>query len=79
MSLYAFVPTYDFSNLSRNASEIQIENDFMAWLGVMRRVNYMLHLNWDLSELEAKSERRVRLMDDKIDEIAKTFPGNQYP
>ena len=58
----------------RNASGIQIENDFMAWLGVMRRVNYMLHLNWDLSELEAKSERLVKFMDDKIEEIAKTFP-----
>ncbi len=74
MSLYAFVPTYDFSHMSRNASGIQIENDFMAWLGVMRRVNYMLKLNLDLSELEAKSERLVKLMDDKIEEISKTFP-----
>ncbi len=74
MSLYAFVPTYDFSNLSRNASGIQIENDFMAWLGIMRRVNYLLKLNLDLSELEAKSERLVKLMDDKIEEISKTFP-----
>jgi len=74
LSLYAFVPVYDFSNISRNASGIQIENDFMAWLGIMRRVNYMLKLNWDLSELEAKSQRLIKLMDDKIEEIAKAFP-----
>ena len=74
LSMYAFVPVYDFSNISRNASGIQIENDFMAWLGIMRRVNYMLKLNWDLSELEAKSQRLIKLMDDKIEEIAKAFP-----
>ena len=40
----------------------------------MRRVNYMLKLNWDLSELEAKSQRLTKLMDNKIEEIAKAFP-----
>ena len=72
--IICFVPVYDFSNISRNASGIQIENDFMAWLGIMRRVNFMLKLNWDLSELEAKSQRLIKLMDDKIEEIAKAFP-----
>lgn len=74
LSLYAFVPTYDFSSISRNASGIQIENDFMAWLGIMRRVDYMLKLNLDLSDLETKSERLVKLMDAKIEEISKSFP-----
>jgi proteasome assembly chaperone (PAC2) family protein len=74
VSLYAFVPTYDFSSMSRNASGIQIENDFMAWLGIMRRVNYMLQLNWNLAELESKSQHLIKLMDDKIEEISKTFP-----
>jgi hypothetical protein len=46
----------------------------MAWLGIMRRVNYMLKLNWDLSELETKSQRLLKLMDDKIEEIDKAFP-----
>ena len=74
ISLYAFVPVYDFSNFSRNASGIQIENDFSAWLGIMRRVNSLLKLNWDLTELEAKNARLLKLMDDKIEEIARTFP-----
>ena len=74
VSLYAFVPVYDFSSVSRNASGIQIENDFTAWLGIMRRVDHMLKLEWDLSELEGKSQRLIKLMDDKIEEIAKTFP-----
>jgi len=74
ISLYAFVPVYDFSHVSRNASGIQIENDFMAWLGIMRRVDYMLKLGWDFSELEEKTQRLLKLMDDKIEEIAKAFP-----
>jgi proteasome assembly chaperone (PAC2) family protein len=74
MSLYAFVPTYDFSNMSRNATGIQIENDFMAWLGIMRRVNYLLKLQVDLTDLEAKSQRLLKLMDAKIEEISKSFP-----
>jgi hypothetical protein len=74
VSMYAFVPTYDFSNMSRNASGIQIENDFMSWLGIMRRVNYMLHLDWNLAELESKSQHLIKLMDDKIEEISKAFP-----
>lgn len=74
ISLYAFVPTYDFSSMSRNASGIQIENDFMAWLGIMRRVNYLLKLNMDLTDLEAKSLHLIQLMDAKIEEISKTFP-----
>jgi proteasome assembly chaperone (PAC2) family protein len=74
MSLYAFVPTYDFSTMSRNASGIQIENDFMAWLGIMRRVNYLLNLQIDLTDLEAKSQRLLKLMNAKIEEISKSFP-----
>jgi proteasome assembly chaperone (PAC2) family protein len=74
ISMYAFVPVYDLSSISRNASGIQIENDFMAWLGIMQRVKYMLKLDLDLSELEAKSQRLIKLMDDKIEEIAKAFP-----
>ena len=74
ISLYAFVPTYDFSSTSREASGIQIENDFMAWLGIMRRVDYLLKMNFEFSDLEAKSQRLVKLIDAKIEEIAKNFP-----
>ena len=55
ISFYAFVPTYDLSGMSRGQSSITIENDFMAWLGIMRRSDHMLKLNFDFEELESRS------------------------
>lgn len=72
VAMYAFVPTYDFSPLLHTEKSIRIENDFMAWLGVMQRVNHMLQLNFDLSDLENKSRHLVELMDSEIDEIERS-------
>lgn len=74
VSFYAFVPTYDFSSVAQLANTIRIENDFMAWLGVMRRVNYMLKIKFDLSDLERKSKRLVDLVDRKVEELDSVAP-----
>ena len=74
VSFYAFVPTYDFSNITQIGNTIRIENDFMAWLVVMRRINYMLKLDFDLSDLEQKSERVVELLDAKVEELDSAAP-----
>jgi hypothetical protein len=74
VSFYAFVPAYDFSNVSQIANSIRIENDFMAWFGIMQRVDHMLHLNLDLSDLEQKSKDLVNLFDSKIEELEKEAP-----
>jgi proteasome assembly chaperone (PAC2) family protein len=74
VSFYGFVPTYDFSNTIQGFNGISIENDYNAWLGIMRRVNHMLNLEIDLTDLEGKSENLKTLMDDKFDEIDKTAP-----
>ena len=74
ISLYGFVPTYDFSGVVQNINGISIENDFTAWLGIMRRITHMLNLDFDLTELEGKSENLKKLMDDKIDEVDKAAP-----
>lgn len=74
VSFYAFVPTYDFSNISQLGNTIRIENDYMAWLAAMRRVNYMLNINFDLSHLERKSNRLVKLMDSKVQELEGMAP-----
>lgn len=74
ISFYGFVPTYNFSRIVKGVNGISIENDFMAWLGIMRRINHMLKLDFDLSELESKSEHLIKLMNDKIDEIEKIAP-----
>ncbi len=72
--MYAFAPNYDFSEIAQVESSIRIENDFMAWLAIMRRVNYMLKLDFDLSDLEAKSRQLVEAMDAKVEEIEKMAP-----
>ncbi|NLX10768.1 MAG: PAC2 family protein [Chloroflexi bacterium] len=74
VGLYAMVPTYDFSMLAETGSSIRIENDFMAWLGIMRRINYMLKTRFDLSDLERKSERLLEVVDAKIDELDRSEP-----
>jgi predicted ATP-grasp superfamily ATP-dependent carboligase len=74
VSFYAFVPAYDFSNVSQVANSIRIENDFMAWLGIMQRTNHMLNLEFDLSDLEEKSKELVELFDSKIKELDEEIP-----
>jgi len=74
VSFYGFVPTYDFSDASQGFNGISIENDYCSWLGIMRRINHMLSLDIDLTDLEGKSDNLRILMDDKFDEIDKKAP-----
>lgn len=74
VSFYAFVPTYDFSSVAQVSNTIRIENDYMAWLSVMRRIDYMLKLGFDLTDLERKSERLVELVSAKVDELDDANP-----
>jgi proteasome assembly chaperone (PAC2) family protein len=74
VGMYSFVPTYDFSGAEQIGSAIRIENDFMAWLGVMRRVNSMLHTDYDLTDLEKRSQELIRVVDEKMDELDKAAP-----
>lgn len=69
VSFYAFVPTYNLAQFASLENTIRLENDFMAWVGVMRRVNYFLKTRFDLSELEAKSQQLVDVLNDKIEEL----------
>jgi len=79
--LYAFVPAYDFSLVLQAGSTVRVENDFSAWLGVMRRVNYMLKIKFDLHDLEEKSRHLAELIKTKLDEIEEQAPQlgvNEY-
>jgi proteasome assembly chaperone (PAC2) family protein len=73
-SFYAFVPTYEFSGLNQVGSSIRIENDHKAWYDVLRRVDHMLHLNLDLSDLEEKSKSLTELLDAKVQELDQSAP-----
>lgn len=74
LGLYAFVPAYDFSLVSQAGNTIRIENDFTAWLGIVRRINYLFKLSFDLLDLEGKSRHLVELVRAKIDELELEAP-----
>lgn len=74
VSFYTFVPTYDLSGITQIGNTIRIENDYMAWLNVMQRVNYMLKLDIDLSDLLGRSERLISVVDAKIEELESVSP-----
>lgn len=74
VGLYALAPLYDFSEIEHIETTIRIENDFTAWLGIMQRVNYMLKLNIELSDLEEKSQHLIELIESKVEEFDSTAP-----
>ena len=74
VAMYAFVPMYDFSAISQLGNTVRIENDYMAWLAIMRRVNYMLKLDLGLKDLERRSKRLLQLFDKKVEELENGNP-----
>jgi proteasome assembly chaperone (PAC2) family protein len=74
VGMYAFIPMFDFSNAAQLSHRLQIENDYMAWLAVMRRVNYMTKVNFDLSDLIQKSQEEIRDIGTKVEELDKMAP-----
>jgi len=79
VSFYAFVPAYDFSRLGENGGSIRIENDYGAWLGVMKRLKTMLNLELDLDGLEVKYAQLIEAIDEKMREIDRANPDMQLP
>ena len=72
--MHALVPTYDFSNVGKLANTIRIENDFTAWLGVMKRINFMLRTDFALDDLEQKSRKLVEVVESKVQELENMAP-----
>lgn len=72
--LYAFVPAYNFTELSVRVTGIQVEKDYKAWYDVSRRLNHMFGLDMDLSDLEKRSEKLLASIDAKIEELEQTIP-----
>jgi len=71
---YAFAPLYDFSALSPMLQTLMIEEDYRAWYDVMRRVNYMFKLGFDLSDLESKSAALIKAIATKIENLSAAMP-----
>lgn len=66
---YAFVPAYDFSEISHIMEAVSIEHDFRAWYDLLRRIRHMFGLSLDLTELEEQSRELMASMDAKLEEI----------
>lgn len=74
LTLFGFVPAYDLSELSAHLQGMRIENDFKAWYDLLRRLNHMLGLGLDLSDLLRQSTELISSMDAKIDELDRMMP-----
>jgi len=72
--LYAFVPSYEFTGDAQTVRTIRLENDFTAWLNIMQRVNYLLNLAIDLTDLEFRSQQLHEAMRKEIEEIDRSSP-----
>lgn len=74
VALYAFVPCYAFPAESLVAHRMAMDEDFKAWHDVLRILNRMFGLDFNLSDLQRRSEELVAVWDSKIDELARTMP-----
>ena len=74
IGLYTFSPIFQFATMERGHETVHIEKDYLAWLGVMRRVIHMLNIDFDLSDLEKRSERMIRKLDARMEELDKKNP-----
>jgi proteasome assembly chaperone (PAC2) family protein len=74
IGLYSFCPIFHFSQFEGVSENIHIENDFMAWLGIMNRVNHMLDININLDDLEQKTENLTRKIHKSLTELDKKYP-----
>lgn len=71
---YAIVPMYDLTQLSPLLQTLLVERDHRAWFDVMRRVNHMLQLGLDLSDLERLGRQIIQSFDAKLDDLEKAMP-----
>jgi predicted ATP-grasp superfamily ATP-dependent carboligase len=69
-----FVPSYDFSQIGVPVQPIAIDDDYKAWYDVMVRLKHMFRLNFDLSDLEERSEGLIVDWQAKIEQVAQSMP-----
>ncbi|MBW8009680.1 MAG: PAC2 family protein [Chloroflexi bacterium] len=74
IGFYSFCPIYQFGSMEEISKTIRVENDYIAWLGAMRRVNHMLQLTFDLEELETKGDELIKKLDDNVSELDEKYP-----
>jgi proteasome assembly chaperone (PAC2) family protein len=74
LAFYGFVPAYDFSDLVEGHQSLRIERDYKAWYDIMRRLNHMFGLAFDLGELEERSQTLVSSVRARIEDLDSRTP-----
>ncbi|MDH3943239.1 MAG: PAC2 family protein [Anaerolineae bacterium] len=74
VGLYTFSPIFQLANMDDFNENLHIEKDYMAWLGVMRRVNHMFGFDLDLTDLESRASRQIKKLDEKVAELDEANP-----
>jgi len=69
-----FAPAYEFGQLGLTVQAMRVEEDWKAWLDIMKRVDYMLGLGLDLSDLEKRSSALISAWQRKIVELDEKHP-----
>ncbi len=70
----AFVPMYDFSQLSPELKGLMVEEDYKAWYDLLTRFNHMFNLGLDLSDLEQSSREMMSSIASQIAEMQEQAP-----
>ncbi len=74
IGMYAMVPYYDLSPLLNIEQTLRIENDYMAWLGILRRINYLFKTDFDVLDLAQKSRQLIQEVAQSIQELSQQVP-----
>ncbi|TAK11571.1 MAG: PAC2 family protein [Anaerolineae bacterium] len=75
VGLYAFCPIYQFGEADEPTETVHIENDFVAWLGAMRRINHLLGAGFDLDILEDRARHLTKVMKKRIQRLDEKHPN----
>ncbi len=70
----SLVPSYDFSQTGVSVQPVVIGEDYKAWYDLMVRVNHMLGLAIDLSDLQEQARDLIASWNDKLHQLAHNMP-----
>lgn len=71
---YGFAPAYEFTQLGLTLQAMRVERDWKSWYDIMRRVDHMLGLELDLTDLEERSRELVDAWERRINELEEEHP-----
>jgi proteasome assembly chaperone (PAC2) family protein len=72
--LCAYVPTYDIGTEELTFRRMAMDRDYVAWHGLVRRLNRLLGLRIDLTDLADRGNALISAWDEQIEQLAKASP-----